>query len=809
MTMSLLENLFAPGTIERLGWMLVHFLWQAAIVALLLAAMLRLLRHAGANLRYAVACSALALMVVLPLVTMRFVVVAGPVAEAGPALVDLSPSPVALLPTVGTVEKIVAETPAPAAAPIEVPASPAAADLPASAVAWQERIVSLLEPALPYLVLGWVIGVFGLSAWHLGGWTQLQRLKRRMVREVGNPLGHRLEELSLRLGVSRAVRLLESALIEVPTVVGWLRPVILLPASALTGLRPEQLEAILAHELAHIRRHDYLVNVLQTVVEILGFYHPALWWVSHRIRIERENCCDDQAVQVCGSSLQYARALACMEEIRHGGTDLAMAATGGSLMARIARLLGHPAVDDRRFAWLPGLVALLLVVAIIMPAAFALATASQPRGSTLDEPAVKATMVKPEANAEEMSNPTVQVQADADSRTVPSNDDRAHVEMAFKFIRVRPEQRLDRETLMGMTTILGEVLRAHDPSQSGRNLEITVEEALKRYVVARPLSEETEKALVAFLSSRGYLMSMLAAPRVSVQNGKLLSFRLTTGRIATVPLLGADMIDLGTDVKVTPRIADGNQVALEMRTELTEGAAGPGQDSGSTVSRASAETRVTIPNDRYMIWAAVELPPDAMGTDQRRESLYVMARPLILPPAQGRGGVAGDREPASARSRQVLLDVRTITLERDALSNLSVEWGSPTTRAGVFPGPSAGGAQSPGSAGWPWSVRLGYAPDRIFTESLLAALDQLQKNHQATVSSQQILAQDGHQAQVKALTEEWSIVTTPSPQSQAGPRKTETGTIVAVRPHIGDTNDIILEMAVDGGQRQHAESPRL
>ena len=168
--------------------------------------------------------------------------------------------------------------------------------------------------------------------------------------------------------------MLESALVEVPTVVGWLRPVILLPASALTGLSPEQLEAILAHELAHIRRYDYLVNIVQTVVEILGFYHPAIWWVSRRIRIERENCCDDLAVHVCGSSLQYARALACMEEIRHNTGDLALAATGGSLMARIARLLGRPAVDDRRFAWLPGLVALLLVAGLIIPAALVLGT---------------------------------------------------------------------------------------------------------------------------------------------------------------------------------------------------------------------------------------------------------------------------------------------------------------------------------------------------------------------------------------------------------------------------------------------------
>ena len=97
------------------------------------------------------------------------------------------------------------------------------------------------------------------------------------------------------------------------TVIGWLRPVILLPTSALTGLSPSHLEAILLHELAHIRRLDYLINLLQTIVETLLFYHSAVWWVSRRIRIERENCCDDVAVSVLGGSRDYATALARME----------------------------------------------------------------------------------------------------------------------------------------------------------------------------------------------------------------------------------------------------------------------------------------------------------------------------------------------------------------------------------------------------------------------------------------------------------------------------------------------------------------
>ena len=104
--------------------------------------------------------------------------------------------------------------------------------------------------------------------------------------------------------------ILESGAVAVPTLVGWVKPVVLLPAAALSGLSPEQLQAILAHELAHVRRHDYLVNLLQSMVETLLFYHPATWWVSAQVRAEREHCCDDLAVEVCGDRLVYVSALA-------------------------------------------------------------------------------------------------------------------------------------------------------------------------------------------------------------------------------------------------------------------------------------------------------------------------------------------------------------------------------------------------------------------------------------------------------------------------------------------------------------------
>lgn len=265
--MTALENILSQEIIQRLGWTLLHFVWQAAATALLLAVLLAALRKASANLRYTIACLALGLIVLLPVVTMRIV---GISVTQPPVVSQPAPAPV-VLPTEQIREMPMAEMRV-----IEKRAEVETVGT-VTVVPWRQRTSKQLERALPYVVSGWLLGVFALSLWHLGGWTQLQRLRRKMVRQADASLRAKLDELAERLAVKRAVQLTESALVQIPTVVGWLRPVILLPASALTGLTTEQLEAILAHELAHIRRYDYLVNMLQTIVETLGFYHPAVW----------------------------------------------------------------------------------------------------------------------------------------------------------------------------------------------------------------------------------------------------------------------------------------------------------------------------------------------------------------------------------------------------------------------------------------------------------------------------------------------------------------------------------------------------
>ena len=214
---------------------------------------------------------------------------------------------------------------------------------------------------------GWLCGVAVLdapAAQRLAvGAADEDRTARRRRRRAGR---RRWRALSRRLHIARRVRLLESTLVDVPTVIGWLKPVVLLPASALAGLTPQQLEAILAHELAHIRRHDYLVNLLQTLVETLLFYHPAVWWLSRRIRIERENCCDDLAVSLCGDPVRLREGAGRSRRAarRPPAHVSCMAATGGSLLQRVRRLLGAPSHAGRAPGWLAGSVAVLLMLGI-------------------------------------------------------------------------------------------------------------------------------------------------------------------------------------------------------------------------------------------------------------------------------------------------------------------------------------------------------------------------------------------------------------------------------------------------------------
>jgi type II secretory pathway component GspD/PulD (secretin)/beta-lactamase regulating signal transducer with metallopeptidase domain len=781
--MPVLETLFSQETIVRLGWMLVHFLWQAAAVALLLAVLLRLLRRTGANVRYAAACGALALMVLLPLITMQLVEAPGPVAEAAPPLELLLPPAAEPLPLV---VQTVDELPPVASTPLEV------VNL-AVPVPWQERAIAALEGALPYLVLGWLAGVFGLSAWHLGGWTQLHRLKHRMARQAAATMRATLDELATKLGVRRAVTLLESAIVEVPTVLGWLQPVILLPAGALTGLNPDQLKAILAHELAHIRRWDYLANIIQTVVEILGFFHPAVWWVSSRIRIERENCCDDLAVQVCGSSLQYAKALTSMEEIRHSRTDLALAASGGSLMARIARLLGRPVVDDRRFAWLPGLIALLLVVGVIIPAALVLGAPDTPPATR----SVDSEPNNPTQAGEEQQNP-------------------AQVLIKFSlFPKVSSGKIVDRETRNMLAGILAaEDLQAlRETVHADAKRDMTLGEVLRTWVANRPMTPENIGVLIDVLQSRGYLEGE-ATPEVLATNNQ--EARMVLGseeviRPPTDPTSPPQTVKLGAFVQMTPHIPSlaSDRILLEIAAQWRERVDPNDPSDAPDIRRTELATAITLPTGKV---AALVTETTAGHDDSLRMLLVGPATIVQAQPAEGQapsaavttivGSLPQGGTPQSNEVRVatdwVLAKARTKTvLDRETLRLIGGVLAADRPQAAQE---LADDLQKETTLG---DVLKKYVARQSLSQKTGQALiDLLKTRGLVRIQSNNPLiaiAAEGRPFELRNISEEWFAMP-PSQNPGAGeepkPTKFEYGTIVKGTAGVEDDNSVTLEMAV-------------
>ena len=360
--------------VEAMGWTLLHSLWQASAIALAVAGALRWMRQRSPQSRYALVCVGLLGMLVASAST--FVSQwASAVPESSTARASASP---AGAPAPGSAAD--SET----TAPSKSPASPPSADAPrvefttnpsrppAEPIAGSTTIPDVtatsprIEPALPWVVAAWSLGVALLSLRLLSSWLCLRRWRSR-----GEPLTdpawrERIAALREAMRVSRPVRVLASASAGVPMVVGWFRPVILVPASLFTGMSAAQLEAIFAHELAHIRRHDYLVNLIQNTAETLFFFHPAVWWLSSEIRKEREHCCDDAAAAQCGGAVNYAGALAALEESRRTpGTrpQGAISAASGSLLQRVRRLLGVPFRDSSPgVSWSAG-VALALLAA--------------------------------------------------------------------------------------------------------------------------------------------------------------------------------------------------------------------------------------------------------------------------------------------------------------------------------------------------------------------------------------------------------------------------------------------------------------
>jgi beta-lactamase regulating signal transducer with metallopeptidase domain len=317
-----------------LGWTLIHSLWQGAAAAIGLALLMIFMRRYSARTRYLAGVTVLVFIVAMSVVT--FGSIYNPAAQA--AVAGESSAGAVMTTAVNT----------------------------GNGVSMTAFFKDYFNRHLPLVVTIWMMGILVLALRFAGGYIYNQRLKNHHHKPAAGDLQHRLETFCRRTGLQTPIRLVESALVKVPMTIGHFKPVILFPLGMATGMPADQVEALLAHELAHILRKDYLFNILQNFADIVFFYHPGVRWVSNQVRAERENCCDDIAVSLSGDSVNVARALTNIQDYGMGFPQPAVAAagkpSGHGLLARVKRLLSPPAAGSDFAAGVIG--AFILVVGL-------------------------------------------------------------------------------------------------------------------------------------------------------------------------------------------------------------------------------------------------------------------------------------------------------------------------------------------------------------------------------------------------------------------------------------------------------------
>lgn len=438
------EQFLTPETIQRFAGSLLHFLWQGAAIAVAASIGLRLLHRRSAELRYAVSVGAMILMLAAPIATFIFYKETGALALqllqlTGKTLADATPS--------------------------------ASFTQAAATAAWTR-----------WILLTWCIGVFVFTARLVTGWRLSHRLVKESDTMIPDSVLHLFEDLKQRLELSRPIQLLINTQIDTPMVVGCLKPAVLVPLSALTGLNEEQLTAILAHELAHIRRHDFLINILQRCVESLLFYHPGVWWLSARIRTEREHCCDDVAVRLCGDRRSYVQALVELERKRQTVPALSVAATGGSLVQRVHRILG---VKTSNADWQSAAATLVFVLVWFVAGALQSSTTMQAKPALPATAAPTAVVVLPPA-----TSPVPVTQAVNAIAAIITAQPQPPTELT-----VEPQAAAAKGSIQGVVTRAGS-------SQPVPGARISI--------VNAPIDPDALKTLLTYFAARGVNMEMPA-----------------------------------------------------------------------------------------------------------------------------------------------------------------------------------------------------------------------------------------------------------------------------------------------------------
>ncbi|HOI29374.1 MAG TPA: M56 family metallopeptidase [Melioribacteraceae bacterium] len=352
--MNFIYNLIPENFIEAVGLTIFHSIWQGLIISLVLGIALSILQKKNSRLLYKISVAALLFFVICSMATFSEVY-----------STDKNPGP-------GTQSE---ETRVQVLGLIEIENETESGTSYVFSNIFNES-KSFFDFYRTEIFFVWIAGLLFFSFRFAGGVIYVQRLRGSGVNHLPDFWDQKIKSLSARAKINRPVSVLESVLVNVPVAIGYFKPLILLPIGILAGIPHNQVEAIIAHELAHIKRYDFLVNLFQSLAEAIFFYHPAVWWISSIIRRERENCCDDIALQLCGDTVLYSNALLNIQEFRGRRSTLVLAANGNGkqLYRRIKRMNGK--TNNRlsygiKFAAFAALIILLAVASLYSGNSFA------------------------------------------------------------------------------------------------------------------------------------------------------------------------------------------------------------------------------------------------------------------------------------------------------------------------------------------------------------------------------------------------------------------------------------------------------
>lgn len=393
--MNFTHLVFDEKYLTAIGWTLAQSIWQIALVSGLLWVVLRVMAKASSRHRYAAGLSALVLILLLS--SWTFLDQLSQISSSHREQVLTS---IHLSEHAATVALI-------SAGDAKVMTQPFSLSY----------LVGQMEKFLPYLVNLWMLGALFYTVRLLGSFYDLQKLHRKHHESVSSVWLKKVDSLSAALGLYHKVQILTSSLVHTPMTYGYLKPVILLPASLIFSLSPAQMEAIIAHELAHIKRNDYLVNLLQSCMEVVFFFHPCFWWINQLVNEERENATDDLALAAGVSSYDLAYGLAEVANYSSSpAPDMALAASGNNrtTLQRIKRILGQRASSPK----LSPLIPLTMLLALIT--ASALIVSAQDQNLKKDEPQLL-TQISPEIIVSNIvvAAPLVSVEENVQSDTLP------------------------------------------------------------------------------------------------------------------------------------------------------------------------------------------------------------------------------------------------------------------------------------------------------------------------------------------------------------------------------------------------------